>query len=486
MDREQIFVGGQWIAPAGVDDIAVENPADETIIATIADCTAEHAHMALEAASAAQAGWAARPAIERGRIVRKLADLVRDDADHLARTIVREQGKPLGQAHGEVGAAVEFLVFASEAARRIEGDILPSDNRDEEIWIRRVPRGVVVGLTAWNYPLALAARKLGPALVTGNTLVLMSHENTPLSGLQMARLAEEAGVPAGVFNVLTGRGPVVGQALVESPLSDLVTMTGSTRAGREIFRSAADQLKVLSLELGGKAPFIVMEDADIDAAVEAAAVARYTNCGQVCTCNERVYVHRAVADEFKAKFVARSKAVRMGDPMTDPDLGPKVSGVEADKVEAMIDEALAGGAEALLRGGRIRDGDFARGHWIAPSVLSVSDNQAAIMQSEVFGPVVPIHAVDSFEQAVSLANASQYGLSAYVFTRDIGRMMRISRELKFGEIYFNRANGEQVQGYHSGWRQSGIGGEDGKYGLDGYLKKQTMYVNWAGSNGRET
>lgn len=475
----EAFVGGRWGNLPARSRIEVENPADESVIATIPECTEDDADAALTAAAAAQPAWAATPAVERGRAVARLADHLRESAPLLAETLVREQGKPLVQAEGEVEAAANFLAYAAENARRIEGDIMPSDNRDEEIWIRRLPRGVVVGLTAWNYPLALAARKLGPALVAGNTFVLLGHEITPLSGLQLARLADRAGIPAGVFNVLTGRGPVVGRALVEHPLTDMVTMTGSTRAGREIFRSAADSLKVLSLELGGKAPFIVMEDADIDAAVEAAVTARYSNCGQICTCNERMYLHRAIAAEFTEKFVARSRAITLGDPMTNPDLGPKVSGPEADKVEAMIAAAIAGGAEPLLRGGRVRDGAFARGHWLAPSVLAVSDNSAPIMQSEVFGPVVPLMTVADFDEALERANDSDYGLSAYLFTRDISRLMRVSRELKFAEIYFNRSNGEQVQGYHAGWGQSGIGGEDGKYGFDGYLKKQTMYVRWS-------
>jgi len=477
--RRKVYIGGDWLDPAGVADIPVENPANGAVVATVPECGAELAGHALQAAAEAQPAWAALPAVERGRLVAELARLVRENVQELAASLVREQGKPLSQAIGEVGGAANFLSYAAENARRIQGDIMPSDNPSEEIMIRRVPRGVVVGLTAWNYPLALAARKLGPALVAGNSFVLLSHEITPLAGLDLAALAERAGLPPGVFNVITGRGAVAGRALVESPLSDMITMTGSTRAGRDIFRSAADRLKVLSLELGGKAPFIVMDDADVDLAVTAAMTARYTNCGQVCTCAERIYVHEGVADRFIAEFVARSAALRMGDPMDDPDLGPKVSAAEADKVEAMIAGAIAAGARPLLRGGRRSDGDFAQGHWIAPSVLEVDDNSIAIMQAEVFGPVTPIMRVSGFDHAVSLANQSEYGLSAYLFTRDIGRMMQAGSRLNFAEIYFNRTNGEQVQGFHSGWNQSGIGGEDGRYGFDNYLKKQTMYVSWA-------
>ncbi|MBP8932571.1 MAG: aldehyde dehydrogenase family protein, partial [Paracoccus sp.] len=455
----------------------IENPADETIIATTPAGTADTAAEALQAARRAQPGWAMLPAVERGRAVQALADAVRDHADLLARIVVMEQGKPLAQARGEVGATETFLRYAAEQARRIEGEILPSDAPDEEIQIRRLPHGVVVGLTAWNYPLALAARKLGPALVAGNAFVLKAHEFTPLSGLALAALAQKTGLPPGLFNVVTGDGRTLGRALVEG--ADMVTMTGSTRAGREIYAAGADQIKILRLELGGKAPFVVMEDADIDRAVDAAVIARFTNCGQICTCNERMYLHRAIADEFLDKFTARAAALTIGMPLTDPDIGPKVSRAEVEKVEAITADSIAAGAEVLLRGGPLREGAFAKGHWIAPTVLRAVDNALPVMRDEIFGPVVAALVVDDFDQALSLANASAYGLSAYVWTRDQRRLMAAAARLNFGEIYCNRANGELVQGFHSGWGQSGLGGEDGKHGFDGYLRKKTMYLNWS-------
>ena len=472
----RMFVDGRW-GDSMADGHAVENPADERVIATTTAGTAETAAMALDAARKAQTAWARRPAVERGQAVQALADAVRAHTDLLARVIVAEQGKPLGQAKGEVGATETFLRFAAEQARRIEGEILPSDAPDEEIQIRRLPHGVVVGLTAWNYPLALVARKLGPALVAGNAFILKAHEFTPLSGLALAALAEQVGLPAGLFNVVTGDGRTLGRALVEG--ADMVTMTGSTRAGREIYAAGAAQIKTLRLELGGKAPFIVMEDADIDRAVAAAVTARFTNCGQVCTCNERMYLHRAIADEFLAKFTAQAAALSIGMPLTDPDLGPKVSRGEVDKVEALTAASIAAGAEVLLRGGPLRDGAFAKGHWMAPTVLHTTTNDLPVMQDEVFGPVVAAMSVDSFDQALTLANDSDYGLSAYVWTQDRRRLMAAAARLNFGEIYCNRTNGELVQGFHSGWGLSGLGGEDGKHGFDGYLRKKTMYLNWA-------
>jgi lactaldehyde dehydrogenase/glycolaldehyde dehydrogenase len=473
----RMFIAGRWTDGGGGEVHQVENPATETLIATTPAGDAAAAAEALAAARGAQAAWAARPAVERGRAVAALADAVRDHADLLARIVVSEQGKPLNQAMGEVGATETFLRFASEQARRIEGEILPSDAPDEEIQIRRLPHGVVVGLTAWNYPLALAARKLGPALVAGNAFVLKAHELTPLSGLALAALAEAVGLPPGLFNVVTGDGRTLGSALVAG--ADMVTMTGSTRAGREIYAAGAEQIKVLRLELGGKAPFIVMEDADIDRAVEAAVVARFTNCGQICTCNERMYLHRAIADEFLAKFTAKAAALTIGMPLTSPDLGPKVSRAEVEKVAAMTEASITAGAEVLLRGGPLCDGAFAKGHWIAPTVLRAKSNDLPVMRDEVFGPVVAALEVDDFDEALTLANDSAYGLSAYVWTDDRRRLMAAAQRLNFGEIYCNRTNGELVQGFHSGWGLSGLGGEDGKHGFDGYLRKKTMYLNWA-------
>ncbi len=476
--KGQMYVDGAWVASSSSALIEVENPANEQLIGQIVEGTPEDADAAVYAANAALPAWAARPAIERAAFVRALADAMERDTHRLATLVTAEQGKPIDQAIGEIGAAVTFLRYAAEQARRIQGDIVTSDNPSEEIHIRRHPVGIVVGLTAWNYPSALAARKLGPALVAGNTFVLLSHEITPLSGLAIAELAHQIGLPKGVFNVVTGRGHVVGQRLVEHPDTDLITMTGSTRAGREIFRTAADELKIVRLELGGKAPFIVMEDADIGAAVSAAVTARYTNCGQVCTCNERMYLHAAIADEFLDGFVAASKALSIGDPMGKVDLGPKVSGIEVTKIEEIVARGVASGTEILLKGGTLNDGAYEKGHWVAPTVFEVSDNASPLIQEEVFGPVVAAKRVSGFDEAVALANDTSFGLSAYLFTQNAKRIAQTPYALKFGEIYMNRSNGEAVQGFHTGWGHSGVGGEDGQYGFDAYLKKQTTYLNW--------
>lgn len=476
MKKYDMLIGGDWVSADAT--LPVENPANEEIIANIAAGTPDDADRAVRAAHAAQPAWAALPAIERGNLMRKLAEATLDKQDELARLLSAEQGKLFPEAIGEVNATASFLTYAAESARRIEGEIFPSDNPDEQIWIQRVPYGATVGLLAWNFPLALAGRKVGPALVTGNTMVLKPHPITPLTVLEFGKIAQAVGIPDGVLNIVTGEGVVVGDALVRHPLTRLVTLTGSTRAGTALYHAAAENITALRLELGGKAPFIVLEDADIDKAVEAAIIGRFSNCGQICTCNERMYVHAAVYEQFVEQFVARVSAITVGDAFSGAGLGPKVSRPEVEKVAEMVDDAVANGAQLLTGGKRLTEGQYAKGHWYAPTVLAVDDNNARIMQEEIFGPVVAVQKIGSFEEAIEYANQSDYGLSAYLFTNDLRRVMRTIGELEFGEIYVNRTSGEQLQGFHNGFKKSGIGGEDGKHGLENYLQKKTLYVNF--------
>lgn len=479
VNRYRHFINGQWVDSTAKEWIEVENPATGAVIATVPKGTADDADRALVAAHAAQPAWEALPPATRGQLLKDLARLILENRERLARIVIAEQGKPLQEARGEIEGAALYLTYAAEEARRITGDIIPSDNPDEQIWIQRVAHGVVVGLTAWNYPAALMTRKMGPALVAGNTIVIKSHEGTPTSALEIAQLSTQLDFPPGVINVVSGTGEGLGAALVRHPIPRLITLTGSVRAGKEIFRAAADDLKLLRLELGGKAPFVVAEDADIGAAVRAAVLSRFENCGQICICNERMYLHERIADEFLEKFTRAVKALKVGDPTTLVDVGPKFSRPELEKVERLVNDAVQQGAEVLTGARRLTDGEFARGHWYEPTVLKVNDNRLRIMQDEVFGPVVPVMTVTDFDEGLRLANESRYGLSAYVFTKDMRRLMRLIRELKFGEIYVNRPGGDAVHAHHAGLRDSGIGGEDGKYGLDAYLQKKTIYVNYA-------
>jgi lactaldehyde dehydrogenase/glycolaldehyde dehydrogenase len=310
--------------------------------------------------------------------------------------------------------------------------------------------------------------------------VIKPHEDTPLAAIELTKICQAAGVPAGVVNVVTGAGREIGDALVRDKITQLVTVTGSVRAGQEILAAAAQNVTVVSLELGGKAPFIVMDDANMELAVRNAIHARFVNCGQVCTCNERTYVHRKVYDQFLERYVDIASKLRLGDPMrTDIDLGPKVNQPEIEKLERMVARAREQGAEVVLGGTRPEGPEFEKGFWYAPTVLTNVRNDMDIMQQETFGPISPIMAFDDFEEAIALANDTVYGLTAYLFTNDLKRMMRAVQAVRSGEVYINKIGPEQFQGFHTGYGLSGMGGDDGHHGFDHYFRKKTVYVSYS-------
>ncbi len=475
--NEKNFINGEYVASESAETISVLSPSTGEEIGLIPKGTAGDAQVALEAANAAQKAWAAKTARERQSILRDFANLIRRDAEQLAGMLVNEQGKLLTVARGEVAATATFIDYACDNALTFEGDILPSDNPNEKIYIHMVPRGVVVAITAWNFPLALAGRKIGPALITGNSIVVKPTQETPLATLELGRLANEAGIPAGVLNVINGTGSAVGQALCESPITKMVTMTGSTPTGQRIFKTCADHMTPVMLELGGKAPLIVMDDADIDYAAQQALSARFDNCGQVCTCAERLYVHAAVYDEFVAKFTPMVQALKVGDPFSeDTDMGPKVNQSEIAHIQSLVDKGVSEGAELVCGGKPATVEGYEGGCWYEPTLLVNVDQSNTLVQEETFGPILPIVKVDNLEQAIEYSNDSEYGLSAYLFTNSMKNIHQAIADLEVGEVYVNRGMGEQHQGFHNGWKLSGYGGEDGKYGLSQYLEKKTVYL----------
>ena len=476
----QMALGGRW--ETSQETIDVIDPATEEVFATVPAATPEQVRRTLETAREAQKGWARRTGVERGAVLRKWADLVDKNRDTLARLIAREVGKPLKEAYGEVDFGNSWFRYYAEYDRRIEGEILPADRPDEQMWIVPQPAGVAVGIIAWNFPFAVAVRKIAPALIAGCSLVLKPHEDTPVSALELMKLAEEAGLPPGVCNVITGTGETVGAELVKSEIPAVISFTGSVETGKIIARAAAENVTVVSLELGGKAPFVVMDDCDVDAAVDAAVFSRLLNCGQICIANERTYVHKKVAGEFLEKFVARMKGVKVGNPLAEgTQLGPKVSKIELEKVARYVDEAKAAGATAVTGGKTFeKAGDFGRGFWYEPTVLTNVRQDMAIMRNEIFGPVVPVMEFDDFEQGLAYANDSKFGLAGYLFTNDMNKVLRAVRDMEVGELYINRGAGESIHGYHTGWKQSGVGGDDGKFGLEHYLRRKTVYIKYRG------
>jgi lactaldehyde dehydrogenase / glycolaldehyde dehydrogenase len=474
-----MLIGGRRVSAA--ETRPVDNPATGEVFTSVPEATAAHVQEALESAAAAQRAWARTSHPQRAEVLAAVMREVDAHAEELARIVVAEQGKTVTEARGEVAGAKSFLDVALGNKYRDVGELVAPNTAGEQIAIREEPYGVVAAIIPWNFPAAIFARKVGPALMAGNAVVVKPSEVTPLSALAMARVCQAAGVPAGLVNVVTGAGRAAGRQLVEHPLTSMVTLTGSIRAGREILAQAAEKVMAVSLELGGKAPVIVFPDADLDLAVRKAFEARFWNCGQVCTCNERTYVHASLHDEFVARFVELARAVKVGDPAgDDTELGPKVSGPEWRKVKDLVDGAVAAGAKVVLGGDRPEGPEFARGHWFAPTVLTGVTNDMEVVQREVFGPVLPVLSFDTYDEVIAWANSTDYGLTSYVFTEDLRTAMRATDDLEFGEVYVNEVGPEQFQAFHSGWKLSGLGGDDGRHGYDRYVRRKTVYLRYGG------
>lgn len=479
--NDRNFINGAYIPSRGSGAIEVLNPANGVKLGQIPDSSIADADAAIAAAAAAQNDWAKRTARERQQILRRMAEGIRARADELAEITTAEQGKILSLSHVDVGAAASFIDYACDQALSVEGDILPSDNVDERIYIHKVPRGVVVAITAWNFPVALAGRKIGPALITGNSIVLKPTQETPLATMLLGEIANDAGVPAGVLNIVNGSGSSVGQHLCEHAQTAMITMTGSTRAGQQIHRSAGKHMIPVMLELGGKAPFIVMDDADIERALDALLAARFTNSGQVCTCAERVYIHESIHDDFVSRFIDKARKLKVGDPMAaETDFGPKVNAREVAHITELVRQSIEQGATLALGAEPVQvPAELSGGFWMPPIILTDVAQDNIIVHEETFGPVLPFVKVKSLEEAITFSNESEYGLSAYLFSNSVRNINRFVDRVEAGELYINRGMGEQHQGFHNGWKLSGMGGEDGRYGLEQYLEKKTVYLNEA-------
>jgi lactaldehyde dehydrogenase / glycolaldehyde dehydrogenase len=472
------FIDGKFVQGDHEDQrIPVFNPATEVEIAQVPESRAAEVNHAVEAAIRAKKSWAKLAAVERGKYLREIAAKIRDRIDILARTITEEQGKPLGLAKVEVEFSADYLVYMAEWARRIEGEILTSDRPNEHIFLFRQPIGVVAGILPWNFPFFLIVRKLAPALVTGNTIVIKPSEETPLNAFEFAEVVAETDLPPGVVNFISGMGDTVGRQLASHRDVGMVSFTGSVETGSKIMAAAAENLTKVNLELGGKAPAIVLSDANLDLAVEAIKNSRIINSGQVCNCAERVYVHRKIADEFTDRLAKAMKVSKFGNPLEDlsVDYGPLINQEGLSKVEGMVTRATKDGATVVTGG---RRGDRGKGWFYEPTVLADCRQGMEIVQKEIFGPVVPVVVVEDLDQAIEYANDSEYGLTSSIYTSNIDVAMRACKEIQFGETYINRENFEAMQGFHAGWRKSGIGGADGKHGLYEYTQTHVVYLQF--------
>lgn len=468
------YIDGAFTARSAAT-LEVTNPATGALLARIPDSDAAAVDAAVAAAKRAQPAWEKLPAIQRAGYLRTIAAKLREHRTELARIIVREQGKVQGLAQVEVDFTADYMDYMAEWARRLEGEVLTSDRPNETIFLLRKPVGVVAGVLPWNFPFFLIARKMAPALVTGNTIVIKPSEETPINAYEFAKLVAETDLPAGVFNLVGGRGATAGDALVSHPDVNLITFTGSVATGSRIMQTAGKNLTRVNLELGGKAPAIVLADADLDLAAKAIYDSRVINTGQVCNCAERVYVERSVHDAFVERLTALFKATRYGDPSVDADLhmGPLVNQMGLEKVEALVEQAKRDGATVVTGGKRA---DLGQGFHYEPTLITGARAEMDIMRKEIFGPVLPIQAVDSLDEAIALANDSDFGLTSSIFTRNINSAMQAVRELRFGETYVNREHFEAMQGFHAGRKKSGIGGADGKHGLYEFTETHVVYL----------
>ncbi|MDQ0867493.1 aldehyde dehydrogenase [Arthrobacter globiformis] len=472
-----MFIGGEWITTENTRP--VDNPATGEIFTGVPEAQTEHIELALNRARAAQTEWARRPLSERATVLTEIVRQVEDHAEELARIVVAEQGKTITEARGEIGGVKAFFDHALSQKYRTVGELMATSSPGQQLAIREEPVGIVAAIIPWNFPAAIFARKVAPALMAGNAIVVKPSEVTPLSALAMAKICQLAGVPDGLVSVVTGPGRVIGKALVEHPLTNMVTVTGSTRAGREILAQASEKIIPVSLELGGKAPVIVFDDANLELAVQQAFEARFWNCGQVCTCNERTYVQRGVYDEFVRRFVEKVAGLKVGDPTDETSqMGPKVSEAERDKVREFVEDAVKAGAKVEIGGGIPEGMEDQAGYWFAPTVLTNVNNDMDIVQQEVFGPVLPIIPFDSYEEVIEWANSTVYGLTSHVYTENMRTAMNATDDLEFGEVYINKIGPEEVQGYHTGWKLSGMGGDDGQHGFERYTRRKTVYLDY--------
>jgi succinate-semialdehyde dehydrogenase/glutarate-semialdehyde dehydrogenase len=469
--RSQSYLNGKWVDSKDGAAFAVDNPATGAHIAHVANLGADQAQIAIDAASAAFPAWRARTAKERSMILRKWFDLINANTDDLARIMTIEQGKPFAEAKGEIAYGASFVEWFAEQAKRVMGDTIAAPIATNRMLVLREPIGVCAAITPWNFPTAMITRKVAPALAAGCTIVLKPAEQTPLSALALAVLAEQAGIPAGVLNIITAdseQSIAIGKVLCTSPTVRKLTFTGSTPVGRILMQQCAPSIKKMSLELGGHAPFIVFEDADIDAAIEGAMVSKYRNAGQTCVCTNRFYVHANVYDSFAAKLAARvSGSLSVGEGFEDKvTTGPLIDEAAVAKVEEHVQDAVAKGAKILCGGAKHARG----GRFYQPTVITQVSEDMLCMREETFGPLAPIVKFTDEAEVIRLANNTDYGLASYFYSRDIGRIFRVAEALEYGMVGVNTGLISNEMAPFGGVKQSGLGREGSVYGMDDFME----------------
>jgi succinate-semialdehyde dehydrogenase/glutarate-semialdehyde dehydrogenase len=471
--REAAYVGGQWIGADSGKTFPVNNPATGEALGTAPDCGNAETARAIAAADSAFPAWRARTAKERGKLLHRLANIIDENVGELARLLTMEQGKSLAEAKGEVAFSASYVRWFAEEAQRVYGDVIPSPWAGRRILVTREPVGVVGAITPWNFPSSMIARKLGPALAAGCTIVIKPAAQTPYSGLAWGALCEKAVIPPGVVNVVTGSAGAIGGELTSNPLVRKITFTGSTPIGKLLVEQSARTLKKVSMELGGNAPFIVFDDADLDRAIEGAMIAKYRNSGQTCVCTNRFLVQAGIHDAFVARLVAASNALKVGNGL-DPGVeqGPLIDAKAVAKVEEHLKDALGKGATIVAGGKRHKLG----GTFFEPTVMTGAKPDMLVAREETFGPLSPVFRFETEAEAVQMANDTEFGLASYFYTRDLGRAFRVSEALKYGMVGVNEGLITTEVAPFGGVKESGIGKEGSKYGIEDYLDSKYVCI----------
>ena len=477
METVKLFINGEFLDNGDREMRQNINPATEEVINEFPMATEADVEAAIDAAYEAQKSWEKVPPIERANYLMELVRMIQERQEVFARINTEEMGKPLAQSMDEAGWLAAYLQYFAAQARHMLGEIIPSDRPNENILLYKMPIGVAAQIMPWNFPLFLIGRKVAPALIAGCTVVLKASSDCPNGAYEFAKMVSESSLPKGVINVITGPGALTGKAMAGNPKVGIVTLTGSTPAGKKVMEAAAQNVTKVSLELGGKAPVIVMNDCDLDKTIQWVYDSRIINTGQACNCAERVYVQEGIYDEFVKKMVARMEQTTYGPGLGGTfDMGPLVNKGQQEHVDELVQSAIAEGA-TIECGGKKATVD-GKGFYYEPTVVTGVTHESRIMKEEIFGPVLPITSFKTFDEVIELANDCEYGLTSSIYTTDYDTVMRAMNEIKFGETYVNREHFEAFQGFHQGVRGSGIGGEDGERGLEEYLETHICYIDY--------